>query len=408
MNPVRNNEQNMSNQNKTRYCVSSISNGMKKTSLILIIPFLSLVMGMASMVPAAHATVGADCSQDNSVCDSYSETCDLQTFKCVPIGDSGVLQPATTPTQTAPTSGFVPLAPIPGLTDIQPTPNGLADFFNNLYKYIIGLAAILAIIEIIWGGLEISTKDSVSKQSDGKERITQAIFGLVLVLSPVLVFSIINPSILNLSLNLPPLDTKAGTPTGNGITPRQTVINNAARAEGCNVVGTTLKTAYCPTQEAAQQFAVKCSTGTGKVLSSQSSVGPCAAWQQTEKIDAYTTAIGGTPNCTTYPATCTAVAGSFVFLDTSTSFSLALFSDYQPLTSSGGESLVSFASSCVQDEGMVCLKPDVISTSCSSYTSQPSLIGKKCYNTLVSCENKALIFPARFLCSTLPSWKPVN
>lgn len=114
--------------------------------------------------------------------------------------------------------GFTALAPITGLTDAGATSvidsTSLANFFNNLYKYLIGLAATLAVIEIIWGGLEISTKDSVSKQSDGKERITQAIFGLILVLSPVLVFSIINPSILNLSLNLPPLDTKAGTFTG--------------------------------------------------------------------------------------------------------------------------------------------------------------------------------------------------
>lgn len=110
--------------------------------------------------------------------------------------------------------GFVPLAPIPGLTEGATADTaGLANFFNNLYKYLIGLAAVLAVIEIIWGGLEISTKDSVSKQSDGKERITQAIFGLVLVLSPVLVFSIINPSILNLSLNLPELDTKSVTPS---------------------------------------------------------------------------------------------------------------------------------------------------------------------------------------------------
>jgi hypothetical protein len=109
--------------------------------------------------------------------------------------------------------GFVPLAPIPGLTQgVTADATGLANFFNNLYKYCIGLAAVLAIIEIIWGGLEISTQDSVSKKSDGKERITQAIFGLVLVLSPVLVFSIINPSILNLSLNLPKLDTVSGPP----------------------------------------------------------------------------------------------------------------------------------------------------------------------------------------------------
>lgn len=98
---------------------------------------------------------------------------------------------------------FVALAPIPGLTQgVVANSAGLASFFNNLYKYLIGLAAVLAVIMIIWGGLEISTKDSVSKKQNGRERITQAILGLVLVLSPVLVFSIINPSILNLSIGL--------------------------------------------------------------------------------------------------------------------------------------------------------------------------------------------------------------
>ncbi len=111
--------------------------------------------------------------------------------------------------------GFVPLAPIPGLTEgVTANTPGLATFFNNLYKFLIGLAAALAVIMIIWGGLEYSTQDSISKKSDGKERIYQAIFGLILVLSPVLVFSIINPSILNLSLNLQPLDTASGPPVG--------------------------------------------------------------------------------------------------------------------------------------------------------------------------------------------------
>lgn len=108
--------------------------------------------------------------------------------------------------------GFVPLAGIPGLTEGGAADSGnLAVFFNNLYKFLIGLAAALAVIEIIWGGLEIST-ESVSKKTEGKERIQNAIFGLVLVLSPVLVFSIINPSILNLSLNLEPLKLKVKAP----------------------------------------------------------------------------------------------------------------------------------------------------------------------------------------------------
>ena len=58
---------------------------------------------------------------------------------------------------------------------------------------------------IIWGGLEYATQDVPGAKGAGKEKILNAIFGLVLVLSPVLVFSIINPRILNLSLNLPRL-----------------------------------------------------------------------------------------------------------------------------------------------------------------------------------------------------------
>lgn len=110
--------------------------------------------------------------------------------------------------------GFVPLAPIPGLTQGGAVDSGnLADFFNSLYKYLIGLAATLAIIQIIWGGINIATnQDDVSKIMDDKSKIYNAIFGLILVLSPVLVFSIINPNILNLSLNLPPIDTTVAPP----------------------------------------------------------------------------------------------------------------------------------------------------------------------------------------------------
>ena len=89
--------------------------------------------------------------------------------------------------------GFVPLAPIPGLTEVGVVKmvNGSVDFgnfFNNLYKYCVGLAAALAVIMIIWGGLEYATQDVPGAKGAGKEKILNAIFGLVLVLSPVLVF----------------------------------------------------------------------------------------------------------------------------------------------------------------------------------------------------------------------------
>lgn len=178
--------------------------------------------------------------------------------------------------------GFVPLAPIPDLTQGATTSQeGLANFLNNLYKYAIGLAAAIAVIQIVWAGLDIAIwhKDAVSTITNDKEKIYNALFGLVLVLSPVLVFSIINPSILNLSLNLPELKTTTVLPTGpsNG-----TGDSTAATAAGCSasrvVLGATdSSTVGCPTQQAAQNFAASCSNGPGQVYSTGDSSYPYGA-----------------------------------------------------------------------------------------------------------------------------------
>jgi type IV secretory pathway VirB2 component (pilin) len=138
-----------------------------------------------------------------------------------PAAPSPAPTPAAAPAPAATTgSGFVALAPIPGLTQgATANSTSLATFLQNLYKFLIGIAAVLAIIQIIRGGLEYATQDSVSKKGDGKKHIQQAILGLVLVLSPVLVFTLINPSILNLSLNLPALNTATASSTPAAATP---------------------------------------------------------------------------------------------------------------------------------------------------------------------------------------------
>ncbi len=182
---------------------------------------------------AGNASLFNTCSQGYLQYSDGSYT-NADGTPCTPGSSSGVAAnttPSATPNQTPQSSGFTALAPIPGLTD-SGTANSvinsqsLATFFNNLYKYMIGLAAALAVIMIIWGGLEISTQDSVSKNKDGKEKIYNAIFGLVLVLSPALVFSIINPAILNLSLNLPPLKTMTGQTPAPDLLPGTTSYTN--------------------------------------------------------------------------------------------------------------------------------------------------------------------------------------
>ncbi len=109
---------------------------------------------------------------------------------------------------------FVPLTSIPGI-DQAGNAATLSLFLNNLYKLAIGAAAILAVIQIIHAGIKYMGGDSVFEKKEAKELITLAIGGLVLVLSPVVVFSIINPKILDLQIgglaDLKPSDAGAFT-----------------------------------------------------------------------------------------------------------------------------------------------------------------------------------------------------
>ena len=98
---------------------------------------------------------------------------------------------------------FVPLTNIPVLFDTGNainTPEGLSIFLNNIYKVCIGVAAVIAVLQIMRAGIMYMGGDSVTEKKDAKNLIAMSIGGLILVLSPVIVFSIINPEILSLEI----------------------------------------------------------------------------------------------------------------------------------------------------------------------------------------------------------------
>lgn len=91
---------------------------------------------------------------------------------------------------------FVPLQPIPGITD-QTDPG---KFFNGIFKIGITIASFLAIIMIMIGGIQYMSTDKINEKEEGKDRITKAIMGIILILLSVIILEIINPDILNLDL----------------------------------------------------------------------------------------------------------------------------------------------------------------------------------------------------------------
>ena len=105
--------------------------------------------------------------------------------------------------QGAPVS-VEPLTGLPGFEEA--VEGGTEPLLNQLYRYLIGIAAILAVLVLMYGGFKYMTSEAVDKKSQGRDDMWRAILGLILVLSPFLVFSVINPSILNLDLPFSRLD----------------------------------------------------------------------------------------------------------------------------------------------------------------------------------------------------------
>lgn len=119
------------------------------------------------------------------------------------------------------TGGFVSLTKIENLTFAGNSAE-LPAFLNSLYMICIGLAAVIGVLQIMRAGVTWMTAGgSHEKIGDAKNLIRDTIIGLILVLAPTIVFSIINPDILKLQIrglsdlntDLPPVPGNAADAT---------------------------------------------------------------------------------------------------------------------------------------------------------------------------------------------------
>src|SRR3989344_6346955 len=98
-------------------------------------------------------------------------------------------------------------------TTIPDASNGLTRYLQTIISMTIGLAGISSVIMLIIGGLEyIFSSVNEKTKNDAKDRITNALLGLLIVLSGYLILKTINPNLLNLKLpEIKPLKLQ-GTP----------------------------------------------------------------------------------------------------------------------------------------------------------------------------------------------------
>src|SRR3989338_3221258 len=105
---------------------------------------------------------------------------------------------------------YTTLAPLPGTTqDCVTDSDGKINCATDIQTYLpgvfnlaIGIAGVLAVLMIIIGGVQYITTDAIQGKSEGKERIQNALWGLVLVLVSWILLYTINPKLTVFNLNI--------------------------------------------------------------------------------------------------------------------------------------------------------------------------------------------------------------
>lgn len=137
--------------------------------------------------------------------------------------------------------GYTPMVTLPGMSAGGTT---LSAYAPALYKALVGIAIILAVIMLVIGGVKfIGSAGSEALRSEGKKDIWGAITGLIIIALSWIVLYAINPNLTTITLNFTtpppagavaqgaPAGTVAGVTTGGGGT---------LGANGCTPSCTTL------------------------------------------------------------------------------------------------------------------------------------------------------------------------
>ena len=111
------------------------------------------------------------------------------------------------------------LAPIPLSTPNTPDASTNAkEYIPGLFRLIIAIAGALAVVKIIFGGIQYMSTDAFSGKEEAKGTIQNAIWGLLLAMGAWMILYTINPKLTTFNLNITPqpITPVTGTAPGGG------------------------------------------------------------------------------------------------------------------------------------------------------------------------------------------------
>lgn len=102
------------------------------------------------------------------------------------------------------------LEPLPCLDPSQPDCDGgqikeidLGNFFQYAFNLLIALSAVAAVFMMVWGGFLYTTTASSTQKSEGLDKFTNAVWGLLFVLAAFLIMRTVNPQLVEIPTSVP-------------------------------------------------------------------------------------------------------------------------------------------------------------------------------------------------------------
>jgi hypothetical protein len=224
--------------------------------------YQSLQLGYKKAGLGEEAKIGSDVIKelDKKAAVAYSESQPAANVVTIPSSSAPAAAPSSGLTGIPAAGGtYTLLARIDafwpnGTVDVKG--GGLSGYLQGLYRAGIAIATGLALIMIVVGGLEYVSTDSIQGKSSGKDRIQNAILGLLLALTSYIILQQVNPNLLKSNLQVADTQSVGGitgsavklasedvvaAPALSNYPYAQGLVNNALYAGGVSGIGGNCK-----------------------------------------------------------------------------------------------------------------------------------------------------------------------
>lgn len=160
---------------------------------------------------------------------------------------------------------YEPMVSLPGVPEGGVT---FASYAPAIFQLVIGLGGVLAVIMIVIGGIQlVGSGANESWRKEGKEKIWNAVFGLIGMALIWIVLNLINPNLVNVDLALPDAPapiapTYQAAPGGTPQAIYQPVPSESEQAVRNQLLaaGITIPKSACPENTAYQEIPGGCTS----------------------------------------------------------------------------------------------------------------------------------------------------